>query len=189
LTENARMVAIGEIVVSENPGDVLVAYGLGSCVAVCLYDPVQGVGGMLHSLLPATPQSRTAQGQKNQAPGSPAKFVDQGVPLLVEMLLHKGAKRAQLFAQLCGGAQVLSAPGYKDSLKIGERNILAAATALQMEGVPIRGQATGGHAGRTAKLYIADGQVTVRVVGENEQALQISNIKYQISNGKQGMAI
>jgi chemotaxis protein CheC len=38
------------------PDEVLVAYGLGSCVAVCLYDPAARVGGMLHALLPHRPR-------------------------------------------------------------------------------------------------------------------------------------
>ncbi len=164
MSENLRVVAIGEMAVSDNPQDILVAYGLGSCVAVCLYDPVQQVGGMLHALLPEAPDGSRPQ-------NNPVKFVDQGVLLLINALVQSGAKRSRLAARLCGGAQMLAAPGFNDSLKIGERNILAAKVALQAVGVPIRAQATGGNIGRTAKLHIASGQVTVKVMGHDEQII------------------
>jgi chemotaxis protein CheD len=158
--EILRIVAIGELAVSQNHEDVLVAYGLGSCVAVCLYDPVRRAGGMLHALLPTAPQGHP----QNSLP----KFVDRGVVLLIDALTQLGAKPNHLVAQLCGGAQMLSTPGLSDSLKIGERNLQAANAALRVAGVPIRARAVGGSTGRTAKLYVADGQVTVKSVGKNE---------------------
>ena len=164
MSENLCAVAIGEMVVSDVPDDVLIAYGLGSCVAVCLYDPVARVGGMLHALLPTAPNG-------NEANDKHTKFVDQGVPLLVNVLVQSGARRTRLIARLCGGAQVLSAPGFNNSLDIGERNVLAAEAALQAAGLRVQAQATGGHVGRTVKLYIASGQVTARSLGKTEQAL------------------
>lgn len=166
VTENLRVVSIGEMVVSDVPDDVLVAYGLGSCVTICLYDPVVRVGGMLHALLP------TANGQDG---GNPLKFVDQGTPLLVESLVQLGAKRFRLVTQLCGGAQTLSAPGFEgDLLRIGERNVKAAQRALQTLGLGIQTQATGGHVGRTVRFYIANGQATVKSLGQDVQVLVLA---------------
>lgn len=151
--------------VSDAPGDVLIAYGLGSCVAVCLYDPVAHIGGMLHALLPTAPSEDGDEGKH-------AKFVDQGVPLLIEALLKLGAGRARLVAKMCGGAAVLSAPGLSNSHAIGERNVQAAEAALREAGLRIQAQATGGHIGRTVKLYIANGQVITRSLGQGEQILE-----------------
>ena len=164
MADNVRTVSIGEIVVSDAPEDVLVSYGVGSCVAVCLYDPVARVGGMLHALLPTAPDG-------NKGRSRLTKFVDQGMGLLIEALLEVGARRGRLIAQLCGGARVLSAPGFDGSLDIGERNVLAAERALRAAGLRIRAQATGGQIGRTVKFYIADGQVTLRSLGRSEQPL------------------
>jgi chemotaxis protein CheD len=165
--ENLRSVPIGEIVVSNDPDDVLVAYGLGSCIAICLHDPVARVGGMLHALLPTAPGGSRSKG--NPAPPPSAKFVDQGTPLLIESVLKLGAMRARLNAQLCGGARVLSAPGFENVLNIGERNIAAAERALEVAGIPIRAQAIGGRVGRTTRLHVADGQVTIKSLGQSEQ--------------------
>lgn len=164
MAENVRTVSIGEMVASDALDDVLVAYGLGSCVAVCLYDPTTKVGGMLHALLPA------AAG-KDRANGAPTKFVDRGVPLLVDSVLRLGAERSRLVVQVCGGAQVLSAPGFNSTLNIGERNVQAARFALEAAGLRIQASATGGQAGRTVKLHIVNGQITVRSMGQGERAL------------------
>jgi len=161
-----RAVTIGAVVTSKVPDDVLIAYGLGSCVAVCLYDPVARVGGMLHALLPTAPGNRKTKDSR-------AKFVDEGVPLLVEELTRLGARRSRLIVRLCGGAKVLSVPGFSDDgvLNIGKRNVLAAEGALKAARLRVRAQATGGTTGRTVKLYIDTGQVTVRSLGRAEQVL------------------
>jgi chemotaxis protein CheD len=161
MTENTRAVFIGELAASDVPDDVLVAYGLGSCVAVCLYDPHARVGGMLHALLP------TANG--NGRGGKPTKYVDQGVPLLVEKLLGLGAKRYRLAATLCGGAWMLNGSGSSESRHIGALNVQAALAALQAERIRIKAHATGGSVGRTIKLLLADGSVMVKMMGEDER--------------------
>lgn len=159
-----RTVSIGNIVVSNTPGDVLIAYGLGSCVAVCLYDPVAKVGGMLHALLPSHPDGH---GSANSL--SP-KFVDQGILILLKELEKYGAKRRHLIAQLCGGAQVLPATGF-DNLNIGRRNVGVAEAVLRQEGITIVAQDTGGSSGRTVRLHIADGRVIVKDLERGEHTL------------------
>ena len=165
MTDNIQSVAIGKIVASGAPDDVLVAYGIGSCVAVCLYDPIARVGGVLHALLPTTP------GENGRNKNNPAKFVDQGTPLLIEALLKLGARRSRLIAYLCGGARVLSALDLDDFLNIGERNVLAAESALRTERIRVRARATGGRIGRTVRLYVVDGRVTVKSLKHGEQTL------------------
>ena len=162
--ENIRPVSIGEIVVSRSSADILVAYGLGSCVGICAYDPTVQVGGMLHALLPTSNNG-------NNANNNPAKYVDQGVELLVESLEKLGAKRNRLIINMGGGAQMLAAPGFNNSLNIGQRNVEAAQTSLKAAGLRIRAQDTGGHSGRTLKLYLTDGKVTVKTLGHGEQSL------------------
>ncbi|MEE8392437.1 MAG: chemotaxis protein CheD [Anaerolineae bacterium] len=169
MAKNVRSVPIGEIIASDAPNDVLVAYGLGSCVAVCLYDPVAQVGGLLHALLPtSTGNVFSDNGRKP----TPARFVDQGTPMLIESLVELGAQRSRMIARLCGGARVLSALDIVDFLNIGERNVQAAENTLRAEGIPVQAQATGGGIGRTVRLYMADGQVTVKSLARGEQVLQ-----------------
>jgi chemotaxis protein CheD len=162
--ENVRVVHIGDVLVSDTQGDVLAAYGIGSCVVVCMYDPMARAGGMLHALLPAAVNG-------NKGTGSLARFVDRGVPLLIDALLDRGAIRSRLIAYLCGGARMFVDPGLDDLASIGERNVLSAEDALQRAGIEIVAQATRERIGRTVKLHVATGLVSVRAVGQGERAL------------------
>ena len=155
MVEKLRTVGIGEMIASTDADDVLVAYGLGSCVVVCMYDPSVQVGGMLHALLPIAP---VGEGNRYNA----HKYVDSGVALLVTALVELGAARSRLRAVLCGGAEMLTAPVPDEAFHIGGRNLSSAETALKRAGVRISRRVTGGRAGRTVKLYLRDGQVAVR---------------------------
>jgi chemotaxis protein CheD len=129
-----------------------------------MYDSVARVGGMIHALLP-----KASDGGSADVPT--AKFVDQGVPLLIKTVLNSGAQRSRLVAHLCGGAQMLTAPGFSNSLNIGERNAKTAEEALRAAGFRIKGQSTGGTAGRTVRLYIDSGKITVKTLGKGEKIL------------------
>lgn len=163
MTINIRTVRIGELVVSDDPQDVLVAYGLGSCIGVCMYDPVTHTGGMVHALLPDSTRSNNK--------GNPFKFVDLGIDALMQNLLKMGAKRRRLSVYLIGGARVLAEPTFEDLLRIGERNLLAARAVLADLRLNVIAEAVGGHVGRTVRLYIDNGLVTIKTIEHNERPL------------------
>lgn len=162
-TENPRAVPIGEMMISDAPDDILIGYGLGSCVAVCLYDPIKRIGGMLHALLPTPIRAE---------PGRPTKFVDLGVPLLIQAIEKVGGKRRHLKACICGGAQMINDSALGVILNIGERNVLAAREALKVARIYLHKESTGGQHGCTVKLYVSTGKVTVKALRGEEQVLQ-----------------
>lgn len=153
-------VGLGELRVSRDPRVCLVAHGLGSCVGVCAYDPVAHVGAMLHAMLP----ENTGHG-----PAQSTKYVDSGIRQLLEEMTGQGMLRQRLIVRLAGGAHMLTAPGFKNTLNIGARNADMALAALQREGLRVAAADTGGHFGRTVRLYVSNGTVTVRSVGRGEQ--------------------
>lgn len=148
--------------ISNAPDDILIGYGLGSCVAICLYDPVQHIGGMLHALLPAPIRVES---------GRPTKFVDLGVPLLIQAIEKAGGKRRHLKAYICGGAQMISDSIIGGILNIGERNVQAARKALRSARIYSHKESTGGQHGCTVKLYVSTGKVTVKTLKGEEQVL------------------
>ncbi len=164
MTYNIRPVPIGIMVVTDTLADVLVAYGLGSCVAICMYDSVARVGGILHALLPTAVSER-------QAHSRPTKYVDQGIPLFIHALLDLGAHRRRMVVYLCGGADMLTSTGFENSLNIGRRNIQAATSVLRAQGLRIHARATGGDVGRTLRLYMETGHVTIKTMRQEERVL------------------
>ena len=83
----------GEFVVSDRREDLITTAALGSCVAVCLWDPAAGVAGLLHFLLPDS-KINPARAQV-----APASFADAGIPLLFQAAYALGAQK-KFLAQL-----------------------------------------------------------------------------------------
>lgn len=143
--------------------DTLVTVGLGSCVAILLYDAEARVGGMAHILLPSPALSRHD--------GNPAKFPQSAVPRLIELMAADGARVERMTARLAGGASMFSSLAPPGTIQMGERNLVAARQVLSSYGVPLVGEAVGGDFGRTVRLRVCDGRVEVTTVAHGIQHL------------------
>jgi chemotaxis protein CheD len=135
-------------------GDVLVALGLGSCVAVVLHDPRASIGGLAHVLLPH-PNPR------DDPEGSPARFATTAVPHLVEEMKEMGAYRHRMVARLVGGAAMFGKALTSGGMGMGTRNVDAARRALARLSIPIIAQATGDEHGRSVYFDPASGELYV----------------------------
>jgi chemotaxis protein CheD len=160
VTLTETVVRMGERAVSASAGDVLVSIGLGSCIGLALIDRARGIAGLAHVMLPAAP----ADGHEKLG-----KFADTAVPALVGELVELGARRIRLEAALVGGAQMFSFEG--GAMDIGARNDAATRAALAAVRVPLAAAATGGAKGRTVRLHVGTGAVTVKEAGGVEVEL------------------
>lgn len=160
--DNHIAVGLGELQISRNPQNVLVSYGLGSCVGIGMYDPVLRIAGLLHALLPTSSNGHIDQ---------PAKYVDTGIQALLEGLIQAGAVRSRLVIRMAGGANMLVAPGFSPTLNIGGRNVEVAYATLYRLNFKIAGQEVGGNIGRTIRFYVASGRMTIRTVCNQEREI------------------
>lgn len=152
-----------ETVVYVHPGHLYVGRGaervttiLGSCVAVCLHDPVARIGGLNHFLLPHPLE----KGQGSTRYARPA------LEHLMDLVLKKGARAGRLQARVIGGARVLSAfPD--DSNHLGLRNAAAATALLAEWRTPIVSADVGGNRGRKLVFIPCDGTHTVQLLGSS----------------------
>jgi len=147
------IVGISEIQVSNDPDDILITYSLGSCIGVTMHDPVAGVGGMIHYMLPL---SKTSPEKAKTRPGM---FADTGIPLLVKTLYENGATKESLIVKVAGGARLMD---QNKVFNIGERNFLVLRKLLWKNNVLIKAQDVGGMLSRTLRLEIASGRVTIK---------------------------
>jgi chemotaxis protein CheD len=155
-------VGLGERAISRNKDDVLVAYGLGSCLAISMVDPTIRLGGLLHAVLP----EYTGNGDPLSS-----KYVDSGIEALLREMLQEGAERYRIIVRMVGGANMLTPSSQPNSFDIGSRNVMVARKTLERFNLKIRSEHVGGHTGRTVRLYIGDGRTTVRVIGGKEEDL------------------
>jgi chemotaxis protein CheD len=134
----------GEFRVSDNPNVVLTTV-LGSCVAACLRDPVAGIGGMNHFLLP---------GDDHRAKSRDAeRYGVHLMELLVNGLMSHGAQRGRLEAKLFGGSKTI----FKSS-DVGAMNARFAETFLRNEGIRVIGGSLGGPVGRRVEYWPVTGR-------------------------------
>lgn len=147
-------VGIGHLVVSRDPLEVLVAYGLGSCVGVTAYDRDTGAAGLAHILLAAS-DGRVPD------PKEPARYADTGIEALLAQLAALGATKGRLSIKVAGGASVLG-PANAEKFKIGERNADAIREQLKRHGLRASAEDLGGVKGRTLELFVAGGTTLVR---------------------------
>ncbi len=148
-----HFVGISQVVMSEDPDDVLVAPHLGSCLGIAVYDPVTRRGGLIHSLLP------TGKADPEKAETTPYMYVDTGLSCLLETFLASGAHKRDLCITAAGGAEMDAAGG---ALEIGKRNYVILKKLLWKNGLLLRGEDVGETISRTLLLEIGTGKTWVK---------------------------
>ena len=137
--------------------------GLGSCVAIVLYDGVAHVGGLAHVLLPSETMSRDRS--------NPAKFPGTAVPLLVDEMRRRGALPERMRAKIVGGASMFGNLVASGGINIGERNVIASREVLEAARIPIVAEDTGSDYGRSVYFHLDDGRVEVRSLRRGSRVL------------------
>jgi chemotaxis protein CheD len=135
----------GEFHVSDEP-DLVLTTILGSCVAACVRDPVAGVGGMNHFLLPGE-----TGGEKSAGEG--LRYGVQSMELLVNALLRRGARRDRLEVKLFGGARLID--GLTD---VGSQNAAFAERFVRDEGLQAAGGSLRGQQARRIQYWPVSGR-------------------------------
>ena len=140
---------------------ILTTYALGSCVGICLYDPVLQLGGMVHIMLPQNMEKGRA---------NPLKYADTGIHYAIGQMESRGAQRSRITAKIAGGAKMFS-EGNSAAGNIGQRNIQAVKLALQWHRIPIIAEDVGGASARTLIFDVSAGIATVRSYGKSDHNL------------------
>jgi chemotaxis protein CheD len=147
------IVGISDLKVSNNPGDALVTYALGSCIGVAVFDPKAKVGGLLHFMLPDSLLDT------DKAKASPGMFADTGIIALFKACYAYGAEKKRMVVKVVGGANILDDTNY---FRIGQKNIMAMRKIFWRNNVLIDSEDTGGNFNRTVRLELTSGRCTLK---------------------------
>lgn len=132
---------------------------LGSCVSLCLTDPVAGAGGMNHFMLPGDCDSENLISRS-------ARYGGYAMEFLINEVLKLGAVKERLQAKLFGGANfILDVPS------VGEKNIEFARFYLASERIPIISSDLGGGCARRIYFSARDGRVMLKRLKGNARRL------------------
>ncbi|PIE63013.1 MAG: chemotaxis protein CheD [Desulfobacter postgatei] len=157
-----HIVDIADMKVSNQTGDTIVAYSLGSCIGLAIYDSQAGVGGVLHYILPNSAIDEV------KAKSNPFMFADTGIPALFKQISALGAKKSRIKVFVAGGAEIMDQEGL---FNIGRQNYSALTQILTRNNISIWKQAVGGYSNRTIKMEIGSGDIYLKTSGSGEVRL------------------
>ena len=152
---NPHFLHAGQVFVSAEKESIVLI--LGSCVAVCIWDPANGIGGATHYLLP----SWDGKGVKS------ARYGDVAVSILLHKLLEAGANRGQLRAKVFGGGCLFESMRERSSNKgqhLGSRNVEVALEILTKARIPAVSTEVGTDRGQRIVFRTDTGEALVRVL-------------------------
>jgi chemotaxis protein CheD len=112
----------GEYFVSTTP--MIVYTVLGSCISVCIRDPLAGVGGMNHFMLPAPKGDG-----RSDSWGESARYGSFAMEMLINEILKRGGDKNRLEVKVFGGGKI-----YEGNVDIGAKNAAWALEYLAREG-------------------------------------------------------
>ena len=156
-----QTIGIADMKLARSQG-TLITYALGSCIGICLWDPLLKIGALVHIMLPINME-------KNRT--SPFKYADTGIRLTLTKMEQMGAKRTRIVAKIAGGAKMFNVPGNGSLGNIGQRNIESVHQVLRLEGIRLLKEDVGGSAARTLFFDVATGEGTVKIYGNIERKL------------------
>jgi len=147
----------GEYHVSRQADEVLLTI-LGSCVSACIRDPLAGIGGMNHFMLPQHKSGAWGKDLRS------TRFGNFAMEKLINELLKAGCARDRLEIKVFGGGNVT-----ESSNAIGSDNSQFVLQYLAAEGLRYAAQDLGGTLPRRIQYYPSTGRVVRRLLGNNER--------------------
>lgn len=138
---------------------VLITYALGSCIGVCIYDPMIHLAGMVHIMLP----QHMDNNEKNIY-----KYADTGIPEMIRKMERFGGRRIRMVAKIAGGAKMFDIQGPGALGNIGLRNAESVRQVLRKENIKLLKEDTGSNYARTLSFDASTGEGTIRAYGHGE---------------------
>ena len=154
---NKITIGIADMKIAKGEG-MLITYALGSCIGICLHDPVFKIGALIHIMLPINMEA----GRKNTM-----KYADTGIRETLKQMEAMGASRTRITAKIAGGAMMFK-DGSGSLGNIGQRNIESVKLNLKKEGIRLLKEDVGGSVARTLLFDVNSGLGCVRCYGRQE---------------------
>lgn len=153
----------GQFHVSADPHVVLTTT-LGSCIACCIHDPVNRVGGMNHFLLP--------HGESASGPNA-VRYGAHAMELLINGLLRAGALKSDLQAKLFGGGRISD-----HLLDVGDQNATFAETYLRHEGIKLLPGSVRGRMARKLQFWPATGRARQLAIHGDDRLFRLDDAEF-----------
>ncbi len=155
------IVGIADMKMSKNEGEII-TYALGSCIGICLLDPIVKICALIHIMLPINMEPQRT---------STFKYADTAIPQTLKEMEQKGASRLRITAKIAGGASMFATDPKNPMSNIGKRNIDSVLMCLKRDRIKILAQDVGGEKARTMSVDVATGTCTLKSYGKPDIVL------------------
>ena len=152
--------------------DVTLTTTLGSCIAVCIRDPVILCGGMNHFVLPAN------QDGKMEVHSFAMRYGSYSIERLINHIIARGGVRGRLEIKVFGGGNM-----FDSQVRVGDRNVDFVESYLEAEGLPIVAADLRGNQARRIRYNAVTGRILMKklprpetAIFDEEKALPIARI-------------
>jgi chemotaxis protein CheD len=146
----ASKIVPGEYYVTRR--DMVLVTVLGSCVAACIRDKINGIGGMNHFMLPKSTHEKTGWASAS------ARYGAYAMEVMINQILKQGAKRENLEAKVFGGSAVIK----NMQMNVGDDNAKFALDYLRKEHIPVMAEDLLGEFPRKVYFFPKSGKVLVK---------------------------
>ena len=153
---NKITIGIADMKMARGQG-MLITYALGSCIGICLHDPLLKLGALIHIMLPVNMETNRT---------NTMKYADTGLRETLRQMEAMGAKRPRITAKIAGGAKMFETGAALGN--IGQRNIESVHLNLKKEGIRLLKEDVGGSVARTLLFDVNTGLGCVRCYGRPE---------------------
>ncbi len=154
----------------------LITTVLGSCISACIRDPISGIGGMNHFMLPETTKERLRSGDEAVV-GNATRYGNYAMEHLINIILSNGGKRKNLEVKLFGGGKII--PTMSD---VGARNIQFILDYIDTEALRLLAQDLGDIYPRKVNFYPMTGKVKMKKIKElHNETIVIRETRYRNS--------
>jgi chemotaxis protein CheD len=166
----------GEFFVSREP--MIVYTVLGSCISACIRDPIAGVGGMNHFMLPEPTEVA------HDSWGESTRYGSYAMESLINEILKRGGLKSRLEIKLFGAGKI-----YEGSIDVGANNAKWVIGYLKSEGLGTVNTDLGDVCPRKVYYFTDSGRVLIKKIErvknrtilerESEYALRIKQREQQ----------
>jgi len=136
--------------------DEIITTVLGSCVSACIRDPLSGVGGMNHFMLPGDTTQRMDRWGGDDCLAT--RYGIAAMETLINDLLKLGSRKDRLELKLFGGGNVMA----MDVNGVGDRNVKFVRQFVRTEGITVVSEDLGEVFPRKVNYFPKTGKVMVR---------------------------
>jgi len=145
---------------------------LGSCVAACIRDTRNGIGGMNHFLLPEQKNKKSNWAENYEEAGT--RYGDLAMEILINDIIKRGGDRKNFEAKIFGGAQM-----FESNMRVGERNIEFVSKYLKFESIPVVSNDVAGTHGRKVYFIPSTGDIFMkRIKSIHNDTIEVREKRY-----------